>query len=373
MPGRDVVQLYYGDSRPALIHLAADTAAAPKFGLDEAGVEKAYADARPGRMDPDIYRHTRGVLHAGVDRVYGSPKYTDPDFMRAYMLKENLSQFSAFKTAEQSTRLAAAADLDEAHIINRAYNVNYLRTEYVHSVRGSRAAKNWGRIQRDKDLYPNLRYEASTAAEPRSDHKRLYGIVRPVDDDFWQVWFPPNDWGCKCGYSQVRGRDKGSAMPRGMKQPPPVMRNNPGISGKLIPYTHPIIQRAKNRSEIREQGGKLERTNSRSTLYEKAKEALIDKSFVSADGTEIYISDKGIEKILSQGSAHDIARNDMIIQLPAILRKMEYTRDGYIGNKRERNISRVLIYEAATVLGDLRITVFETDKKRILHGMYLKK
>lgn len=305
-----------------MIHLAADGVGTPKFGLSEAEIKKAYANARPGAMDPVIYRHTRNVLHAGVDRVYGTPKYNEPDFAKAYHLKQNLSQFTAFKTAEQTARLAAAEELDDAHILNRRYNVNYLRTEYVHSVRGSRAAKNWDRIQRDKDLYGSLRYEASTAGEPRKAHKRLYGIVRPVDDDFWRVWFPPNDWGCKCGTSQVRG-EKSSSMPRGVKPPPPVMRNNPGITGKLIPYTHPIIQRAKNRKARREKGEKLERRIVRENVRAYAKKMYEDNTFI-LDGNAVKIPNRGIKKSLSQKHNRYDLKNVLLLQLPEVMKNAKY-------------------------------------------------
>lgn len=373
--GADRVALYYGDATPALIHLAKDSSGKkPAFGLTDAEIEKAYADAKPGTLNPTVYNHTRDVLHKAVDRVYGNPKYNDPEFDKAYQLKENLSRFTAFKTAEQSDLLSAAGDMDEAHIINRRYNVNYLRTEYVHAVRGSRAAKNWERIQADKDLYPNLKYMPSTAAEPRNDHKRLYGMVRPVDDDFWREWFPPNDWGCLCSTEQVRGKPKSSAMPKGMKAPPPVMRNNPGISGKLIPDSHPMIKRIKNKEKVEKQGAALEHSISRGYVMGKAQKGIIGNKYEDSTGMEVLISDTGVEKILSQGSAYDLSRNEMVLQIPEILKNMHYVKDGYIAPKHQRNIRRVLLYDAQSAHGTMRITIFELqDSKRVLHGMYIKK
>lgn len=290
---------YYGDSRPALLHLQRDDKK-PTFGLNDAELEKAYQEADANDLSPHVYNHTRNTLHQAVNRVYGEPKYNDPDFEKAYKLKENLSRFAAFKTAEQTALLAQANDMTDAHSINRTYNVNYLRTEYVHAVRSSRAARNWERIQRDKDLYPNLRYVPSTAAEPRNEHKKLYGIVRPVDDEFWQVWFPPNDWGCRCSTEQVSGEPKSSSIPKGLQAPPPVMRNNPGITQKIMPDTHPIIKRTQNKEKVEKQGGYLERRLTRIELstvktgvYQKIGDvnALVSNAAISKTLSSLDIKD----------------------------------------------------------------------------------
>ena len=292
-------------------------------------------------MSPQVYNHTRDVLHKAVDRVYGSPKYNDPDFDKAYRLKENLSRFAAFKTAEQSDLLSAASDMDEAHIINRRYNVNYLRTEYVHAVRGSRAAKNWERIQADKDLYPNLKYMPSTAAEPRNDHKRLYGMVRPVDDAFWKEWFPPNDWGCLCRTEQVGGEAKSSAMPKGMKAPPPVMRNNPGISGKLMPDSHPMIKRIKNKEKVEKQGAALELK----IMRKDARETLKGMKLTSADGYNIAVSNTGIDEVINQPHKQYHLKLDIVKQLPLVLKNATYVSSAKPdANIRDKNIVQFHYY-----------------------------
>ena len=132
--------------------------------------------------------------------------------------------------------------------INAQYNVNWMRTEHLHAVRTSRAAKNWQDITRDSDLYPYLEYMPSTAGEPRNEHKRLYGIVKHVDDPFWDTWLPPADWGCRCSVKQVRNPDPASLAkqpPDDVPLPPPVMRNNPGKDGVLFTDQHPMIAKVK--------------------------------------------------------------------------------------------------------------------------------
>ncbi len=46
---------------------------------------------------------------------------------------------------------------------------------------------------------PYWRYVASSAREPREEHRKWYNLVLPHDHEFWKTHRPPNGWGCKCG------------------------------------------------------------------------------------------------------------------------------------------------------------------------------
>lgn len=85
-------------------------------------------------------------------------------------------------------------------------NNRRLRTIYNTNVRMSMATGHWARIQRQKDVFPYLRYLPSTSEHKRPLHMSWYGILLPVDHPFWQTHFPPNGWGCKCQFEQVTER-----------------------------------------------------------------------------------------------------------------------------------------------------------------------
>ena len=94
-----------------------------------------------------------------------------------------------------------------------------LRTIYDANLRSARAAGQWERIQRTKKLRPYLVYELGPSERHRADHASKRGLVLPADDPFWDTWFPPNGWGCKC---RVRQIGKSEAERLGIREAPRV-------------------------------------------------------------------------------------------------------------------------------------------------------
>lgn len=83
-------------------------------------------------------------------------------------------------------------------------NDRRLRTIYRTNVRMSMAAGRWRKYQREKALFPYLRYRSDHYRKhPRLDHRSWHDIILPVDDPAWQWMFPPNGWGCNCRVEQV--------------------------------------------------------------------------------------------------------------------------------------------------------------------------
>lgn len=181
--------------------------------------------------------------------MFGDLKYNDPDFDLLQRLKANADRFAGYKSAWQTAHIRKV-EPGQMPAINSSYNVNWMRTEYVHTVRSARAVKNWQAIEQDKDLYPFLEYMPSTAAEPRNEHQRLYGVIKPVDDHFWNTWMPPSDWGCRCSVKQVRSNEGGKEPPTDIKLPPATMRNNPGKSGQIFTDDHPMIAKVGQRNKV---------------------------------------------------------------------------------------------------------------------------
>ena len=62
--------------------------------------------------------------------------------------------------------------------IHRAYNRNYLRSEYDFAVASAQMAARWKDIEAKKDRY-HLRYRTAGDDRVREDHQALHGITLP--------------------------------------------------------------------------------------------------------------------------------------------------------------------------------------------------
>ncbi len=82
-----------------------------------------------------------------------------------------------------------------------------LRTIYNTNMRTAYAAGQWERIQRTKRSRPYLRYIAVLDERTREQHRGWHDIILPIDHPFWQKFYPPNGWGCRCSVQQLSERD----------------------------------------------------------------------------------------------------------------------------------------------------------------------
>jgi len=78
-----------------------------------------------------------------------------------------------------------------------------LKTIHWANTRTARAAGQWERIQRTKDALPFLLYQLGPSENHRPHHEDKEGLILRADDTFWEVWLPPNGWGCKCHVRQI--------------------------------------------------------------------------------------------------------------------------------------------------------------------------
>lgn len=82
-----------------------------------------------------------------------------------------------------------------------------LKTIYDTNLRSAYSAGRWERIQRTKKNRPYLRYVAVLDGRTRDKHRGWHDIILPVDHPFWQQFYPPNGWGCRCTVQQLSQRD----------------------------------------------------------------------------------------------------------------------------------------------------------------------
>lgn len=142
--------------------------------------------------------------------------------------------------------------LNEVQRIHLSYNVNYLRTEYNLAQASSLMAARWKQFEQDGDRYL-LQYCTVGDKRVRRSHRMLHNITLPITSRFWNEYFPPNNWNCRCTVVQVRkGKypesNEQEAMKLGMEATAGKYREmflfNPGKSMTCFPAYNAYTRRA---------------------------------------------------------------------------------------------------------------------------------
>jgi len=64
-------------------------------------------------------------------------------------------------------------------------------------------AAKWEKFAEDGDRY-NLQYRTANDDKVRPEHAALDRVTLPITDPFWESYYPPNGWNCRCTVVQVR-------------------------------------------------------------------------------------------------------------------------------------------------------------------------
>lgn len=86
-------------------------------------------------------------------------------------------------------------------------SVRRLEVIYETNLRTSYAAGHWQQISDQAEEAPYLMYDAVDDGRVRPEHAQWSGRVFRVDDPFWDEWYPPNGWGCRCSVIQLTDAD----------------------------------------------------------------------------------------------------------------------------------------------------------------------
>jgi SPP1 gp7 family putative phage head morphogenesis protein len=187
-------------------------------------------------------------------------------------LQNNLFVFSGFKAYEELKQAkdlliddtgktkSFANYLKDIRSFSTTYNEAYLRAEYNHAIAVAQQISIWQQYIKDKDDY-DLQFDAVNDARARPSHLALDGKIAPMDDAFWDVYFPPLDWNCRCTVRRVRKdakrkyEDLSKLTGEELKE---MFRVNNAKQGTVFPETHPYFEQ-QNSQEIRRQIDELER------------------------------------------------------------------------------------------------------------------
>lgn len=192
-------------------------------------------------------------LLGGFSEGYGRPSASPQDKAFFAQIKQNLYWFSGMKSYQVMMELnALLRDGDKlrewkefrarALEVNAQYNQRWLKTEYDTAVGQAQMAARW----RD-EYWPNeathyLVYQTASDERVRSSHKALDGITLPANDPFWNRYYPPWAWACRCDVTMVARAVAQPSVLSGVELPENTgYLANAGKSGEVFSEAHPYF------------------------------------------------------------------------------------------------------------------------------------
>ena len=152
---------------------------------------------------------------------------------------------------ENGNRKSFERFLNDVQKIDKTYNSHYLRAEYNFVQSSAEMAAKWERFTEDGDRY-NLQYRTAGDGKVRPEHAALNGVTLPSSDPFWEEYYPPNGWNCRCTVVQVRKSKypetpHDDAMALGeealQRDTKGIFHFNPGKEDKTVPDYNPYTIR----------------------------------------------------------------------------------------------------------------------------------
>lgn len=343
-----------------------------------------------------------GILDGGFQKVEMSDK------MRERLTRSNYI-FSGIKTFhelneafpsmldENGNKKPFERFLNDVQKINDTYNANYLHAEYNFVQASATMAAKWEQFSEDGDRY-YLQYRTAKDDKVRPEHAALDGVTLPMSDSFWETYYPPNGWNCRCTVVQVRKQkypatEHGEAMSRGEEamngERYNIFRFNSGKQGKTMPDYNPYTIRRCNDCDVAK--GKLKlgfvpdyqlcqgcvmirkcsedrnRDNSAKATKKSPEVKKLQGTKISNPDFkhEVLISGSSIKEWTNQPHKDYAAKNSILKHIAKVFREANYI--GAVDNfKQKPGVIQSHLFET-TVLGDVSwIVIREYDDGRFI-------
>lgn len=195
-------------------------------------------------------------LWDGVEKGYGKPlvtiDYDSPDTKMLGHLMENVYTFSAAKNQQQLRALTNAlidpatnkvrsfSEFKKAAFTINDQHVNqWLKAEYNLAIAGGQMASKWVDFEQNAESLPMLEFDAVMDKQTTATCRGLDGVVKPFNDPFWNIYYPPNHFGCRSTVRQRGNAYKPTADDKFTKPDiPPMFRTNLAKQGLIFPKGH---------------------------------------------------------------------------------------------------------------------------------------
>lgn len=296
---------------------------------------------KKGDISKELFNETFKSLTASVTEGFGEIKYGQPNYDFNNELKHNAAVFSAFKNHKQTAEMVDALTDEKGNLrsryefkkavkdIDAKYNQNWLDSERNLAVKAARSAADWKEYERTKDLFPNIEYMASRAANPRQVHKKYYSLIKPIDDPIWDLILPPNGWGCEC-WTRKSNADVSAENPQ-PPQPIAGIVGNAGKTAQLFSASHPFVKNTskKEKAAIQKQLVKLERESVHNEVLEFAERKLIGNTFsigYKKEKLPVSFTKKNVKAILRTPHKHKVEQMRLLTDITELFKHAKFVK-----------------------------------------------
>lgn len=219
-------------------------------------------DLQEGELPTELYEAIAQILSGGVAGDWFGPDditWDSPDNVMINQIRSNVHAFSAAKTYVEMQEMNALLLNEQGSLrpwrefrelareVHDIYNVNFLEAEYLNAQASGQMASQWLRYQENADILPNLIYETVGDERVRQAHAELDGITLPLSDPFWDTFYPPNGWRCRCDVIQTDAESDDSTESMAIAQAQevkPYFQRNVGKTGVVYDLDHPYFGKA---------------------------------------------------------------------------------------------------------------------------------
>lgn len=223
-------------------------------------IKNIFNNRSIAHVSDDMYSHFVDQLWDAVVKGYGADivdvdeesiessvlKYLNEDVIHFSAAKDDVMNRAIFRElVDASGEFRPFNEFKKAasQIIND-HNGAWLKAEYNFAVASSQMTRRWHEVEAGKDVLPLLQYETVGDDRVRPAHRELEGVIRPVDDEFWEWYYPPNGWLCRCTVRQLAD----GVVTENYVTPddiPKMFKVNFGKLKKVFPPDHPYYGAAK--------------------------------------------------------------------------------------------------------------------------------
>lgn len=354
-------------------------------------------------MDPKAIELIGKELTKGIEFGFEAGlSNLEPDSSRFRLLQQmhrNVYVFSGFKSYQQLREISSLIYesngdlrpfnefLKDVRKVNATYNVHYLNAEYNHAVASSQMAVNWQGYMENIDVAPWLKYQTAGDERVREEHRGLDGAIKRKDDPFWNTWYPPNGWMCRCDVIELIDAPEGAVEPAFLPEKQPAMfKGNVGKDGVLFPDTHPYFEAPKpnavavNRAADKAmptlweiQGNQdISPKDRRELVHRFARTHLVGKHLPLGGLEKVDLTWNGIQHMVNYKTPYINDKLKAISELDVILGRCQFDRFE-LDRKGRRGVNGFHYFKSYYQDYDVEIVVQENQTAAFVYEILLKR